>query len=182
VVLVCLGSPEEEDCGADDEVDAKRTDETVEPIFFNTLTYRTVDECVHCYSLSAIVDLTADCGDRAVSAAASGILYTGICLSETHTAMLKWRVQEKIYRHMLEEGHRLYNPKLATLVQAKADLVKANPVMDDKDGKKDTEKKKKKKDKDDEEGTNNTKEKKSKKSKKAKASSSSSSSSDSTST
>jgi hypothetical protein len=171
VVLVCLGSPEEEDCGADDEVDAKRTDETVEPIFFNTLTYRTVDECVHCYSLSAIVDLTADCGDRAVSAAASGILYTGICLSETHTAMLKWRVQEKIYRHMLEEGHRLYNPKLATLVRAKAELDKANTFKDDKDNDKKDKDKSTKKDKDDDAGG----QKKKKKSKKAKASSSSSS-------
>jgi hypothetical protein len=172
-----LGPSEEEDCGADDEVDARRTDETVEPIFFNTLTYKTVDECVHCYSLSAVVDLTADCGDRAVSAAASGILYTGICLTEKHMAMLKWHVQEKIYRHMLEEGHRLYNPKLATLVRAKAELNKANTFKDDKDNdKKDKDKSTKKdKDKDDKDNDKKDKDKSKKKSKKAKASSSSSS-------
>ena len=103
---------------AEDEQDAKRTDETREPVFYNTLTYKTVEECIHSFNLQGIIDLTADCGDKAVAAAAAGILYAGVCMTDAHASLLKWRIQEQIYRLFSQEGHRLYQAKLATITKS----------------------------------------------------------------
>ena len=115
------GGPEEDqdnDDVAEDEQDAKRTDETREPVFYNTLTYKTVEECIHSFNLQGIIDLTADCGDKAVAAAAAGILYAGVCMTDAHASLLKWRIQEQIYRLFSQEGHRLYQAKLATITKS----------------------------------------------------------------
>jgi hypothetical protein len=121
------GDDDEDEDDAEDDVDSRRTDETKEPVFYNTMTFKTVDECAHSFCLSAIIDLSVDCGDKAVMAIANGLMYTGTCLTETHMDLVKWRIMEKIFYLFIEEGQRLYNPKLASLVQEFKGTAKPTP-------------------------------------------------------
>jgi len=132
---------DEDDDMAEDEVDAKRTDETVELVCFNSLPYKVVDECIHCFGLSGMLDLTADVGDKALASVNSGILYTGLVMTDSHAYHLKHRILEMIYRGMMVEGNRFFQAKLAKINSEKMEADKKRK----KDNAKDTSNKNKKK-------------------------------------
>ena len=73
------GGPESEDAGGDEAEDIKMTDDSLEPCFYRTLTYKTVDECVHDFGITSIVDLTHDCGTEALG------LHARVCAGQHHS-------------------------------------------------------------------------------------------------
>ena len=140
------GGPQEDDddeLSGEDEQDAKRTDETIEPAFFHPLTYETNDECVQSYNLNGVLDLTADNGDRAIACVSKGILYTGVCLTAHHLHMLKYHTMENIYNKMITEGSHMFQPKLAAAVKEHVGEATQNKRKKNEDSKKDKKKSKK---------------------------------------
>ena len=129
------GGPEAEDeeDGDESETEMKRTDDSIEPVFYHSLPRLLVQELVRAFCLVGILDLTMDCGDRALAAIDSGVLYTGIALTQTHMELVKVRILIQLYHSMLKEGSRVYQEKMAALV--KEHKKKANKEKKEKKAK-----------------------------------------------
>jgi len=108
--------PDGDDDDLSDDED-KRTDDTIEPVCYFTIPLKAIEELYHCFNLIGVIDCAADCGDKAIAACMSGILYTGVCMTDEHAMGLKTRIQLELYRLFLTEGSKLYHPKLAALVK-----------------------------------------------------------------
>jgi hypothetical protein len=125
---VRVGGPDPEgdddEGGSDDDQDIVRTDETIEPVFFKNLPRKLIDELVHGFCLSGIVDLTAEAGEKALVAIECGLLYAGVCMTNSHAELWKAHIEKEIWKMFKTEGHTKYQSTLAKLVKDTDDKQK----------------------------------------------------------
>jgi hypothetical protein len=114
--------PWERDDGEEvpEESSSKRTDSTVEPVFFHSTSPVSLwEEVIHSYGINAVLDLTPGEGLAAVAALKAKVPYTGVCFTLHHVAALKEHLYEVAQRAATREGDSLYDPELTTALQGK---------------------------------------------------------------
>jgi hypothetical protein len=118
---------------ADDE---KRTNTTVEPLFFHTLPAPFWSEVINCCSALAVLDLTASDESLPLACLRANVPYTGLCLTSAHASALWRRINLCALSAAADEADKLYDSDLAAGLKRKADTQEAGKDSDAKPGNK----------------------------------------------
>ncbi len=93
-LIPCGGrAPGTDDYDDDDEPPAaRRTDASVEPVFFHSASSLLWGEILYNFTVGAVIDLTAGDGAVAMASLRAGCPYVGVALTDTHATELRKRV------------------------------------------------------------------------------------------
>jgi hypothetical protein len=111
---------EEEDAGGSTRT---RTGDTIEPVFFHAQPTEVDEELVHCFPLSAIIDLTGASPGLCMVAIRNRIPLFAFCFTTEHEKFLTDHLERIVFEAMLVEGDKLYEPGLKELMKGTADVV-----------------------------------------------------------
>lgn len=108
--------------------DEKRTNATVEPVFFHALPEPFWAELINSCSATAVLDLTASDESLPLACLRAHVPYTGICMTAAHVAALWRRLNLRALSAAADEGDALYDCDLATGLKRKAAQEGAEPA------------------------------------------------------
>jgi hypothetical protein len=111
---------EEEDAGGSTRT---RTGDTIEPVFFHAQPTEVDEELVHCFPLSAIIDLTGASPGLCMVAIRNRIPLFAFCFTTEHEKFLTDHLERIVFEAMLVEGDKLYEPGLKELMKGTIDVV-----------------------------------------------------------
>lgn len=77
-----------------------RDDSNVEPVFFHEMPLSLLRELVHSHAVDGILDLTAGSGQMAKAAMQLRVVYTGVCLTDSHRQELAKRLQGWVFQEL----------------------------------------------------------------------------------
>ena len=109
--------------GADDDDDdppARRTDATVEPVFFHSMSPHLWSELLYDFEVGAVIDLTAGDGAVAMAALRAGCAYTGVTLTDAHAVELRKHLHKTAFQAAATEGDELYDADLVLSLRGKS--------------------------------------------------------------
>ena len=104
----------------DDEPPAHRTDATVEPVFFHTVSSSLWSEILYDFEVGAVIDLTAGDGAVAMAAIRAGCPYTGVALTDAHVTELRKHLHKTAFQAAATEGDELYDADLVLSLRGKS--------------------------------------------------------------
>ncbi|CAK8994563.1 Glycosyltransferase-like protein LARGE2 [Durusdinium trenchii] len=120
----------------------RKSDTTVEPVFFHAGPYNLDDELVASHAIGAINDLTPGCGNLAMIAIRRNLPYIGLCFTEKHVDELTARLESLVFASMQDARDPLHSPELVKVIADLKKLDKNNKDgndEDDQDGPEDEE-------------------------------------------
>ena len=91
-----------------------------EPGWFHDRALLQDKECLHSYNIGGVFDLTAAAGTMAYACLehTPPVPYTGVTLSDEHSAQLPLRLESRVFRGMQDpECKSLYEPALVELIE-----------------------------------------------------------------
>ena len=103
-------SPQDEQSG---NKPVKRTDDTMEPVFFHALPYLIWEDLVLAMNFSSVIDLTCSDGMLALACLKNGLPYCGVPFTPFHTELLQARLAKLVTEACLTEGDPLYDASFA---------------------------------------------------------------------
>ena len=130
----------------DDEPTVRRTDATVEPVFFHTVSPHLWTEVLYDLEVGAVIDLTAGDGAVAMAALRAGCPYVGVTLTDAHATELRKHLYKTAFQAAATEGDTLYDADLVLALRGKS---RKRMTLEDVDKQKGKEQKGKKQKKDD---------------------------------
>ncbi len=96
----------------------KRTDDTIEPVFLQTLPLPLFQTVLDAVEATSVVNMTSGDGKVEMSCVEMGLPCTGVCLTEEHAAALHHRLEEQVYLKMQDESSNLFQKSLKAFVDA----------------------------------------------------------------
>ena len=96
----------------------RRTDETVEPVFFHAMPVAFYEELIHAYSLGAVINIGVGDGALALACLRSRIPYTGFCLTQEHKERVTTRLEELLVQGALRHGDKFFESALVKALAA----------------------------------------------------------------
>ena len=113
-----LGSDDYDD---DNEMPAaRRTDASVEPVFFHSVSSHLWGEILYDFQLGAVIDLTAGYGAVAMASLRAGCPYVGVTLTDTHATELRKHVHNTACQAAATEGDDMYDADLVRTLRGKS--------------------------------------------------------------
>lgn len=109
----------------------KRAPTDLEPVFYHAMPHHVSEEMFQGLPPSSIVDFTPGDGKVQILAAKKRIPCLAVCFTDTHSDLLKKRVEAEIFKAMLDENDKLFEPTLVTLLKKKAAKPNADVISDD---------------------------------------------------
>jgi hypothetical protein len=100
-----------------------RTGDTLEPVFFHAQPIEVDEELVHCFPLSAIIDLTGASPGLCMVAIRNRIPLFAFCFTTEHQNFLTERLERIVFEAMLVEGDKLYEPGLKELMKGSVEVI-----------------------------------------------------------
>lgn len=110
--------------GPSDTVDEKekRTDDTVEPVFYHAWAPTFEEEIIHSFMVkSGVLDIFPGEGGLAMAALRAGVKYCGICFTDAHADHLRKHLIGQTLQAMQTEGDGLYDSQYAAFKKGSAD-------------------------------------------------------------
>ena len=104
----------------DDEAPVRRTDATVEPVFFHTVSSSLWSEILYDFEVGAVIDLTAGDGAVAMAAIRAGCPYAGVALTDAHVTELRKHLHKTAFQAAATEGDELYDADLVLSLRGKS--------------------------------------------------------------
>lgn len=101
---------------------------SVEPVFFHALPSSVYEEIISAFQLKGLLDLSPGPGEAAYAAYSKKIPYVGICFGHAHRKHLMDHLEKKIFTAMTTDTSDLYEPRLATALQASEKKEDAAPA------------------------------------------------------
>ena len=96
----------------------QRTDDTVEPVFFQSMPVIFWTEMLAAFNIVGVIDLCAGEGTCAQACYRKNIPYVGITFNEQHSAMLLGHLEKVVLSAMTTDGDPLYNVKFSEAVRS----------------------------------------------------------------
>ena len=93
------------------------SEEIEEPVFHHSYPRCLFQEICEAFELQAILDLTPGDGELAMFAYRNNIMYTGLCMTKVHCEKLHARLFQLIRSAMLDDGDKLFSPRLQAILQ-----------------------------------------------------------------
>jgi hypothetical protein len=121
-LIPCGGrAPGTDDYDDDDEPPAaRRTDASVEPVFFHSVSSHLWGEILYDFQVGAVIDLTAGDGAVAMASLRAGCPYVGVTLTDTHATELRKHVHNTAFQAAATEGDDMYDADLVLALRGKS--------------------------------------------------------------
>ena len=121
-LIPCGGrAPGTDDYDDDDEPPAaRRTDASVEPVFFHSVSSHVWGEILYGFQVGAVIDLTAGDGAVAMASLRAGCPYVGVPLTDTHATELRKHVHNTAFQAAATEGDDMYDADLVLALRGKS--------------------------------------------------------------
>ena len=109
----------------------KRTDDTIEPVFFHPLPYLLWEDLALAMSWSAVIDLTASDCMLALACVKNGLPYCGVTFTSHHSELFNARLTKLVMEACVTEGDPLYDASFANALLGTSTKRPGSSSVDD---------------------------------------------------